>query len=115
MQVLVELPKFEELKAEAEKRGFTIEFLAPQIIDYHVLVKDLKGTRETIGYVHYQPRKGGAGLSAGGWDKGRLRIWVGRKVKVIGNLLQWMSHDQSEDGNWDNGYLNGTRRFEGKL
>jgi hypothetical protein len=115
MIVQVELPKFEELKAEAEKRGFTIEYLPPRIVEYHVLVKDMKETRTTIGYVHYSTRKDGAGMNAGGWRKGRLRIWVGKKVKVIGNLLQWMSHDTSDDGSWDKGYLNGTRKFEGRI
>lgn len=115
MKIPIEIPRLEELQAEADKRGFIVEFLEPAVAEYHVLVSDKKGVRKTVGYVTVKRK--GVGMNAGGWNEesGRLRIWLGKRVKVIGSLLGWMSKAEGDDDDWNRKRITGERKYEGRL
>lgn len=117
MKIAIEIPRLEELIAEADKRGFIVEFLEPEVVEYHVVVKDKNGARASVGWVKNRPGKG-LSLEAGGWrsEKGRLRIWIGKKIKVIGSALSWLATDSEErDDHYQERYISGKEKYRGVL
>ena len=80
-----------------------------------MIVSDKKGVRKSVGYVSV--KKNGIGMNSGGWneDGGRLRIWLGKRVKVIGSLLSWMSKVEEGEDDWMRKWVTGERKYEGRL